>query len=53
MASGYSLKDQLFNAEKVAYLSALFGAASGDFDGEAFETRVMGRLPELEYKSEK
>ena len=51
MASGFSLKDQLFNAEKVAYLSALFAAASGDFDGEAFETRVMGRLPELELKA--
>lgn len=48
MASGFSLKDQLFNAEKVRYLAGLF--ASPRFDAAAFETHVMGRLLELELK---
>lgn len=50
MAAGFSLKDQLFNAEKVAYLGGLFAAASGRFDAPAFQARVMARLPELELK---
>ncbi|MFA3917674.1 hypothetical protein [Ruegeria hyattellae] len=50
MAQGYSLKDQLFNAEKIAYLAGLFGEASGAFDRRGFESRVMARLPELELK---
>ena len=40
---GFSLKDQLFNAEKVRYLGGLFG-----FDG--FEDAVMARLLEFELK---
>lgn len=48
MASGFSLKDQLFNAEKTRYLAGLF--ASDQFDGAGFEARVMQRLPELELK---
>lgn len=50
MAAGYSLKDQLFNAEKVRYLAGLFGAADPRFDAGAFETQVMACLPELELK---
>ncbi|NDW44369.1 hypothetical protein [Ruegeria sp. PrR005] len=48
MAQGFSLKDQLFNAEKVGYLAGLFDGPG--FDGAEFEARVMARLPELELK---
>jgi 3-methyladenine DNA glycosylase AlkC len=48
MASGFSMKDQLFNAEKVRYLAGLF--ASDSFDEDAFQARVMSRLLELELK---
>lgn len=50
MASEFSLKDQLFNREKVRYLAGLFALADPAFDGDKFETRVMTRLPELELK---
>ncbi|MDU9002681.1 hypothetical protein [Sedimentitalea todarodis] len=50
MAQGFSLKDQLFNAEKVRYLAGLFGAAAAGFDADLFEQQVMERLPELELK---
>ncbi|SDD97799.1 hypothetical protein [Ruegeria marina] len=48
MAQGFSLKDQLFNAEKVGYLAGLFDGPK--FDGAVFRARVMQRLPELELK---
>lgn len=48
MASGFSLKDQLFNQEKTRYLAGLF--SSDQFNADAFEARVMQRLPELELK---
>ena len=51
MASGFSLKDQLFNAEKVRYLAGLFAGASAAFNADDFQTRVMARLPELELKA--
>ncbi len=41
---GFSLKDQLFNAEKVRYLGGLFGF------GTDFDDAVMARLTELELK---
>jgi len=47
MASGFSLKDQLFNREKVRYLAGLFAQADPAFEAEAFEARVMAQLPEL------
>ncbi|MHA6264021.1 hypothetical protein ACXYMO_12530 [Arenibacterium sp. CAU 1754] len=47
MASGYSLKDQLFNLEKVRYLAGLF---DGAVKPAAFESQVMSRLGELELK---
>ncbi|MBT8155820.1 hypothetical protein KMP13_18530 [Epibacterium ulvae] len=50
MASGFSLKDQLFNQEKVRYLAGLFSSASTDFDATRFEGDVMERLLELELK---
>jgi 3-methyladenine DNA glycosylase AlkC len=50
MASGFSLKDQLFNAEKTRYLAGLFAGADAGFDAEGFEAQVMARLPELELK---
>ncbi|AVO37090.1 hypothetical protein [Pukyongiella litopenaei] len=51
MASGFSLKDQLFNRDKVRYLGGLMAGASADFDAAAFEAAVMSRLPELELKA--
>ncbi|MEX0301825.1 MAG: hypothetical protein AB3N24_05330 [Leisingera sp.] len=50
MASGFSLKDQLFNRDKVRYLAGLFSAAEAGFDAEAFEAQVMADLPALELK---
>ncbi|SFU05029.1 hypothetical protein [Sedimentitalea nanhaiensis] len=50
MATGFSLKDQLFNSEKVGYLADLFAAADGGFAANRFQTQVMERLPELELK---
>ncbi|WP_170572068.1 hypothetical protein [Ruegeria atlantica] len=50
MAQGFSLKDQLFNAEKTRYLAGLFAAADPSFNAEAFQSRVMARLLDLELK---
>ncbi|MCG7492890.1 hypothetical protein [Thalassobius sp. Cn5-15] len=50
MAEGFSLKDQLFNAEKVAYLGGLFATAWGGFDPARFQADVMAELPALELK---
>ncbi|WP_425046186.1 hypothetical protein [Primorskyibacter sp. S87] len=50
MASGYSLKDQLFNREKAAYLGGLLAAADPQVDADRFEALVMSRLSELELK---
>jgi 3-methyladenine DNA glycosylase AlkC len=50
MASGFSLKDQLFNRDKTRYLAGLFAAADPSFDAEAFEQQVMAELPALELK---
>jgi 3-methyladenine DNA glycosylase AlkC len=47
---GFSLKDQLFNEEKVRFLAGLFAAADPRFDGAGFEADVMARLAELELK---
>jgi len=46
----FSLKDHLFNAEKVAYLSGLLDASLDRFDRGKFDTSVMKRLPDLELK---
>ncbi len=50
MAEKFSLKDQLFNAEKTRYLAGLFAGADPSFDAPAFEAQVMSRLLELELK---
>ncbi|MCB4454602.1 hypothetical protein [Leisingera sp. McT4-56] len=50
MDGGFSLKDQLFNRDKVRYLAGLFAAADSGFDAGGFETRVMADLPALELK---
>lgn len=50
MAENFSLKDQLFNAEKTRYLAGLFAGADPSFDAPAFEAQVMSRLLELELK---
>lgn len=50
MAQNFSLKDQLFNAEKTRYLAGLFDAAEPSFDAETFQTQVMSRLLDLELK---
>lgn len=47
---GFSLKDQLFNAEKVRYLADLFAAADARFMSEKFQADVMARLTTLELK---
>ena len=50
MAQGFSLKDQLFNAEKTQYLAGLFAQADSGFDPDAFHAQVMSQLLELELK---
>lgn len=50
MAQNFSLKDQLFNAEKTRYLAGLFAGADPTFDAEAFQAQVMSRLLDLELK---
>ena len=51
MASGFSLKDQLFNKEKTRYLAGLFAQAVPGFDAERFEAEVMAGLLPLELKA--
>jgi 3-methyladenine DNA glycosylase AlkC len=46
----FSLKDQLFNAEKVAYLTALIEGPYPDFPAEAFAKSVISAFPALELK---
>ncbi len=50
MAQNFSLKDQLYNAEKTRYLAGLFAGAEPSFDAQAFEGQVMSRLLDLELK---
>lgn len=48
--TSFSLKDQLFNPEKVAYLAALFAEAYPAFPTEAFCEEVTAAFPTLELK---
>ncbi len=48
---GSSLKDQLFNIERVRYLGGLFHAANPRFDAGGFETSVMATMLDLELKA--
>ena len=47
MAQGFSLKDDLFNADTVGHLAGLFSA---HLDAPVFQARVLERFPELELK---
>ena len=49
MAKGFSLKDDLFNAETVGGLATRFRVQDASFD-PGFEARVLARFPELELK---
>ncbi|WP_424942318.1 DNA alkylation repair protein [Aliiroseovarius crassostreae] len=51
MSEGFSLKDQLINAEKVALLAGWLQRAAPGFEAAAFQAQVMARLPELELKA--
>lgn len=46
----FSLKDQLFNKDRVVYLAGLFEAASADFDSKGFVKTTMKGLGKLELK---
>lgn len=48
--TNFSLKDQLFNAEKVEYLARLFKEAQPDFPARAFCRTVVDEFPNLELK---
>jgi len=48
---GFSLKDQLFNQEKVRYFAGLFYAADPEFDAAGFERVVMETMLDLELKA--
>lgn len=50
MASGSSLKDELFNVESVGYLAGRF-RDTGAVDADRFEAAVMERLTQLELKA--
>jgi len=50
MAEKYSLKDDLFNAETLAYLSDLFSDSDPKFDGTGFQRTVMAQMLSLELK---
>lgn len=49
--AGFSLKDHLFNAEKVQYLAGQFHAADSSFDRSAFTRNTMKQLQQLELKA--
>lgn len=46
----FSLKDQLFNADKVAYLSGLITKVHPSFPSKTFQADVVAKFPELELK---
>ena len=46
----FSLKDQLFNPEKTAYLASLLVGAYDAFDEQGFVDKVVAKLPELALK---
>lgn len=46
----FSLKDQLFNKERVEYLAGLFAEADGHFDSSGFVRATMKQLKQLELK---
>ena len=50
MKKKFSLKDHLFNREKVAYLGSLFSKADKNFKKDEFVEAVMKKLTKLELK---
>lgn len=48
--AGFSLKDELFNKKKIAYLAGLFKAADNKFPAAEFEAAVMKQLARLALK---
>ncbi|WDQ15926.1 hypothetical protein [Rhodopirellula sp. P2] len=48
--SGFSLKDQLFNRDRIDFLSGLFAASAPNFDRQAFTRQCMRGLKDLELK---
>ncbi|PIB24341.1 hypothetical protein BFP76_03750 [Amylibacter kogurei] len=48
MAEKFSLKDELFNLDRVTYLAELFHAADSGFDRDGFVAAVMERMLDLE-----
>jgi len=48
--SGFSLKDQLFNKDRVQYLAGLFAASDESFDASGFVRDVMKGFKPLELK---
>ena len=46
----FSLKDQLFNRQRVVFLAEQFQSVVESFDAAAFADKVMRRLPALELK---
>ncbi len=51
MEEKFSLKDQLYNPAKVAFLSAKVKMVHSNFDHEAFENEINTQLPGLELKA--
>ncbi len=49
-SQGSSLKDQLYNRDKIRYLADLFAGHAVGFDAHAFEADVMASLLDLELK---
>ncbi len=50
MKEKYSLKDALFNLDKVSKIASEIQAVYADFEQEAFESEVVNLFPELELK---
>ncbi len=48
--TSFSLKDQLFNPEKVGYLASLISAAYPAFDSKKFCKSIISEFPKLELK---
>lgn len=49
-STNFSLKDHLFNADRVQFLARQFSASDRNFDAAGFERAVMNRLTKLELK---
>ncbi len=50
MSERFSLKDQLFNENKVRYLASLLTEADKNFDAKSFVKEIIKEFPQLELK---